>query len=96
MENRQDMRRKSRFRMQYLPLDAEGNFRPKEATIVDLSNGGVRCETAEKLHVGTRLELHFPDPPIKGRHYLKDAGIVVWCIQPAQQNPLYRMGIKYI
>ncbi|NOY52251.1 MAG: PilZ domain-containing protein [Deltaproteobacteria bacterium] len=96
MEKRQGTRRKSCFRMQYLPLDAEGNFRPKDATIVDLSIGGVRCESAEKLHVGTRLELHFPDAPAENRKSLKDVGIVVWCIQPTPQDPLYRMGIKYL
>ncbi len=96
MENRKGTRKMYSFRMQYLPLDAEGNFQPKDATVLDLSKGGVRCESGEKLHVGTRLELLFPDAPAESHKPLKDAGIVVWCIQPISQDPLYRIGIKYL
>ncbi len=96
MENRQAARRKFHFRMQYFPLDAEGTFRAKDAMVVDLCAGGIRCESGEKLYVGTRLKLDFPDAPAHSHNTLKDAGIVVWCIQPVSQNALYRMGIKYL
>ncbi len=96
MENRQVVRRKIRFRMRYYPLEEMDNARPKDATVVDLSDGGIRFETGEKLHVGTRLKLDFPDAPPDNQGSMRDAGIVVWSIQPVPQTALFRIGIKYI
>jgi len=96
MENRQVARRKFRFRMRYCPLEERDSVRPKDATVVDLSDGGIRFETEEKLHIGTRLKLDFPDAPPDNQGPLRDAGIVVWSIQPLPQTSLFRTGIKYI
>jgi hypothetical protein len=94
MEKRKSARKNILLRLYYL---LEEDRQEREATIIDLSERGIRFEAAEKLPVGTRLKLDFPDGTPSGEEdpFCKE-GVVVWSIQPILNKLLYRIGIKYI
>ena len=98
MEHRREPRKSVRLSFQYNLQTDSFESEPREATLIDLSERGIRFEAAEKLPVGTKLKLNFgKDESLeKEEHMIKSDGIVVWSIQPNTDEPIYRVGLNYL
>lgn len=97
MEHRNKIRKRVNFSFQYSLKDDPSEHQFKDAMVVDHSEKGIRFETLEKLPIGTRLRLAFKNvlPPIQDSQ-LNTEGVVVWSIQPDPEEPVYRVGLKYL
>ncbi len=97
MEQRKERRQRRRFLFHYKYQTGPGEVDSNQATVVDVSDRGVRFETREKLHVGTRLKLYFdPESSLSRNLPSEREGIVVWSIQPDPEVPHYLAGLKYL
>ncbi len=84
----------ARFSFRLAACETEGVNRILDdaATTVDLSPGGIRCESYRSLEKGARvmfsLNGEFSDPPLQG------IGQVKWC-HSLENAPLYHAGIAF-
>jgi len=97
MEHRREKRKPVRFSFQYNLTGESSETGCKEGTVVDFSERGIRFEAEEKLPVGTKLTLSIEKDNSSAKDYhISPEGIVVWSIQPDPEEPLYRVGLKYV
>ncbi len=85
------------FSLHYVREEDGAGGACRDATVMDISERGIRFETIERLPVGTKLKLtcdHDEKPP-EG-HIVGDEGVVVWSIQPEPDVPLFLIGLKYV
>ncbi len=97
MENRKVIRENVLFSLHYVREEDGASDECRDATVMDISERGIRFETIERLPVGTTLKLtcdHDEKPP-EG-HTVSDKGVVVWSIQPEPGVPLFLVGLKYV
>ena len=96
MENRKVKRKNVLFSLHYVREEDGAGDACRDATVMDISDRGIRFETIERLPVGTRLKLtcdHDEKPP--PGHIVGEEGVVVWSIQPEPDVPLFLVGLKY-